>query len=289
MNIKLIVAGILLLMLFFVLGVLSYRSQLFPVKQFRNFYHAIKASTVKQIKMDMTRFNNDAYTVIFAFGQSNSANYGQTLYQCKEEVYNWYDGKIYEAGDPLKGAGGFGGSPWTRQGDLMIQNNLDQKVLIVPIGRGGTTVSGWAEGGKQHKLILNAIRQPNSQGIKIDYVLWHQGETDNQYNTSKETYIEKFKTIRSAFRSNHVDAPIFVAVASYIPVEDILLRKNNGCDPNIQNAQKQLAELFPDVFQGANTDSMDKTYYRNDGLHFSDAGLWKHAELWLEVLKSYSK
>ena len=81
-------------------------------------------------------FNNNEWTVIFTFGQSNSANYGQTTYTCKLEVYSWYNGRMAKAADPLPGAGGEKGSVWGRLGDKLIEAGMARKVLIVPVGVG---------------------------------------------------------------------------------------------------------------------------------------------------------
>ena len=43
--------------------------------------------------------------VLFTLGQSNSANHGQGLYQPAKTVYNYYDGKLYRAADPLDPTG----------------------------------------------------------------------------------------------------------------------------------------------------------------------------------------
>src|SRR2546425_3481295 len=54
--------------------------------------------------------------VALVFGQSNSSNSGQTRRTARERVYNYYQGKLYLAQDPLLGADGDGGSVWTRLG-----------------------------------------------------------------------------------------------------------------------------------------------------------------------------
>lgn len=239
----------------------------------------LKDSTIKN------HFNNEEFTVIFVFGQSNSANYGQTKYEPKEEVYNWFDGNISKAKDPLKGADGNGGSVWGRLGDKLITSKLAKKVLIIPIGIGSTTVADWSEDGIYYNRIISTVLKLKRQNIDIDFILWHQGESDNLENTPTEDYIYYFESIRLAFLNKEVEAPIFVSIASYHPNENSLRNKKFGSDVEIQRAQESLIKKHQNLFLGANTDKLDKSYYRFDGVHFSVLGLEKHAELWLDILK----
>lgn len=247
----------------------------------------LKFYTVIQDSVPLKNFDNEEYTVLLVFGQSNSSNYGQTKYECREKVYNWYNGKIFRAKDPLKGADGTRGSVWGRLGDKLISSMLAKKVLLVPLGIGSTTVSDWSEDGPHYERIINTIQQLNGQDIKIDYIFWHQGESDNFENTTTEDYTENFESIRLGFRKNDVVAPIFIAIASYHPNVNSLKYKKFGCDPAIQRAQYSLIMKYPDLFIGANTDNLIKSYYRHDGVHFSVLGLEKHAELWLQILKNF--
>jgi len=48
--------------------------------------------------------------VALVFGQSNAANFGESPHKAREGVYNFYQGKLYAAQDPLLGADGNGGS-----------------------------------------------------------------------------------------------------------------------------------------------------------------------------------
>jgi len=228
-------------------------------------------------------FNNNEWTVIFTFGQSNSANYGQTPYACKQQVYSWYNGKMAKAADPLPGASGEKGSVWGRLGDKLIEAGMARKVLIVPVGVGSTTVSQWSEKGELNERITTSLNDLKSKGIVIDLIFWHQGESDNLANTSSSSYIGDFESVLATFRKNSVLAPLFVAIASYHPGS--IPDKPNGCDPAIQEAQKKIIKSHVDVFTGPNTDDLDKCYYRYDGVHFSVPGLEKHAELWLESIK----
>lgn len=92
---------------------------------------------------------------------------------------------------------------------------MAEKVTVVPIGVGGVRVGAWAEGGELHDLLIRTVEQLKKDQIEPDYILWHQGETDNILNTPKEDYIRMFETIRDVFRSRGIQAPIVIAQASY--------------------------------------------------------------------------
>ena len=226
--------------------------------------------------------------VLFTFGQSNSANYGQKqyLYTAKHNVYNYYKGKLYKAHDPLLGATGQGASVWGILGDKLIDANLTESVTIIPIGIGGVTVGSWAKGGVNHVLLENTLDELITKGIHIDCICWHQGESDNINNTSTEKYMKDFLTIREAFRERGIDAPIVVAVASY---HQLCLDEDYGRSADIRNAQKRLAKEYKDIYPGPDTDKLDKCYQRADGIHFSHIGQQQHASMWVKALRKLLK
>lgn len=221
-------------------------------------------------------------TVIFAFGQSNAANHGQERYTPENTVYNYSKGAVYEGKDPLVGATGGGGSVWTRLADKLIDDGRAKSVTIISIAVAATDIASWAEGGFLHGMLIENVEAMISDGITPDYILWHQGESDNIANTSTEDYEKRFLSIREVFRSRGIEAPIYVAVASYHPE---CIAEDNGNDKAIRDAQKKLAKDYRDILLGPDTDKLDRCMYRHDGVHFSAKGLEKHAEAWLKALK----
>ena len=239
-----------------------------------------QVSDRKEIEMD--RIKNSV--VLFTFGQSNSANYGQGgkyLYTPRHEVYNYFNQKLYMAQDPLLGATGKGGSVWGITGDLLIEKKKAQAVTIIPIGIGGVKISEWAKGGVHHQLLEKTLDDIVRLGIQIDCICWHQGESDNIANTTSAQYMEKFLEIREAFRKRGIQAPFVVAVASYHP---LCLEEDHGCSKEIRDAQKELARKYKDIHQGPDTDKLNKVYQRADGIHFSQVGQRQHAEMWAKIL-----
>lgn len=240
----------------------------------------------KREKVDFENIHKS--TVLFTFGQSNSANHGQWshLYTPVHEVYNYFQGNLYKAKDPFLGATGEGGSVWGIVADGLIDKKLAERVTVVPIGVGGVEIGAWAKGGNLHELLCSTVRQLVEKKVHVDYICWHQGESDNIRNTSTEEYISQFLTIREVFRSNGIDAPIIVAVASYHPD---CIDENFGCSDDIRNAQIRLAEEYDDIYLGPDTDQLNQLYQRADGVHFSYLGQKEHARLWVESVLRIKK
>lgn len=290
---RFIVPFIVIFLIAFALGVLSSKYNTFPVNQMKQVVHYFRMKTrekkMGRTKEDAISFNKiekENLRVFFTFGQSNAANWGQTRHQCKHPVYNFFEGAIYRARDPLLGAGGEGGSPWTRLGDMLIERNMADNVLIVPIAVGSTTVAQWAKGGRYHRKIIQTLDQLEEQQIPVDYFLWHQGESDNLQNTSTRDYVNSFETILETIRSKGFQSPVLLARASYHANVNAMLNKEKGIDPAIRNAQQEIIRNHPNVYPGPDTDLLTKAYHRYDGAHFSAHGLKEHAELWLKAIQN---
>lgn len=218
--------------------------------------------------------------VVLAFGQSNAANYGAGRYQPREAVYSFYRGRCYRATDPMPGAEGGGGSVWSRLGDLIVQQGLARKVVFATIGVGGSEIARWSIAGDLHGRLLEAVAGLRAVGLPPTKLFWHQGEADRLKGTSAEAYRQAFLDMLGDLRRKGVDAPIYVAVATY-------------CDgqgsKELQRAQHSLVDIAGKIYPGPDTDALTATEFRYDGCHFSACGLDRHAEAWLLSLRSHPR
>ena len=215
--------------------------------------------------------------VALVFGQSNAANFGESRHISGPGVYNLYRGWMYYARDPLRGANGEGGSVWTRLGDKLIAAKLYDAVIFLPAAVGGTEIARWAPDGDLHPLILKAIEDAKRRNLKITHLLWHQGESDAYFHTSKADYQARFLAMLASIRQHGVDAPVFVSVATRCGIYPI--------DPVVQQAQQQLVNPAVGIFAGPNTDALDD-HYRVAGCHFTNEGLDRFADLWVQQIKA---
>lgn len=220
------------------------------------------------------------HAVLFVFGQSNSANAGRDRYVAGPDVlnFNYHDGKCYPAIDPLLGPNGEGGSVWGVLGDQLIAGQDYDKVLIVPLGIGGTAIDRWAPGGDLHARIKATTESLDRAGVAPTHVLWHQGESDSGANpTAPEVYTEKFKAMVAALRDYGIDAPVFPAIAT---------RCNSEGNDGIRAAQRALPDTVEGVLPGADTDALVGKRFRHDDCHFNHVGMQYHAALWRDAIKA---
>ena len=237
--------------------------------------HARIGSLHERREIPLTRLVSQRVMVALAFGQSNAANFGENPRQAGAGVWNFHQGKLYAAHDPLLGAGGDGGSVWTRLGDRLIAAKHYDAVVFLTLGVGGAALARWTVNGDLHPRLVEAIRDVQSHGLPITHVLWHQGEKDAMLHTSKHAYKQMFMDMVSSIRQHGVMAPIYVSVATRC--------QKVRAQEEIRQAQQELVDMDKGIYAGPDTDTLD-WYYRYDGCHFSDEGLETCAALWLEKL-----
>jgi hypothetical protein len=244
----------------------------------------VDADTLRQV--NLSNLKSDEKTMIaLTFGQSNAGNYGKNAYTPHNAfVFNFYNGKLYTAKDPLIGTAGKGGSVWTRLGDQLIDSGLYNKVIFVPIAVGGSAIERWGSGDCFKKLqqTLNIL---DSLHIRLTHIFWHQGETDNILNTSKAKYKENLAAIFQALQK-YQSADFYVSVASYHPVA---IAKPLGVDNVIRDAQKEFINENKGVLAGPDTDTLIHAIHRHDSVHFSDFGMSIFAQQWLNAILNKSE
>ena len=235
-----------------------------------------------EVRCDAFAGDRPERAVLFAFGQSNSANSAQDRYVPIHDVVNFnpHDGKCYRAEDPLLGPDGTGGSVWGRVADELIRDGLYRDVMIVPIGIGGTELARWTPGADLHVRVERTAAMLARLGIRPTHVLWHQGESDAFADTPAEDYVEQFRALAAALPALGIDAPILPAVATRCELQ--------GPQPTaerIRRAQRSLPERFANVLPGPDTDGIAGPLHRPDGCHFTHKGIDAHARLWVRAIR----
>lgn len=217
--------------------------------------------------------------VVLGVGQSNIANEGEAAarHEPRGEVYNFnfFDGECYVAKDPLLGASINRSNVLTRLGELLVERGDYRRVLLVPIGHGGTYAGEWSPDGRMFPRLQWTIEQLRERRIKITHVLWQQGEAEAAAREpNAEQWMGRFREMVGAMRNSNIDAPIYVAQSTVC------------CnDPNdiIRTAQRQVVDSQAGILAGPDIDRVGRDE-RYDGCHFSAAGLRHAAELWYETL-----
>jgi hypothetical protein len=93
-------------------------------------------------------------------------------------------------------------------------------------------------------------------------------------------YKALFLAMLARIRDFGVTAPVYVARASFCANGEHPYRNHEA----VRAAQRGLVSLSRGIRPGPDTDTLG-TLDRYDGCHFSAAGLDRHAELWLTVLR----
>jgi len=216
--------------------------------------------------------------VALVFGEANAGNQGESTKVADEQVLNFYKGTLYRAEDPLLGGGretSDFGSVWTRLSNIVIERQLYDRVILVPMAVRESPIAWWTPGGALHKELLERIQEVHDRGLAFTHLFWHQGESDARRSTSPSDYKRMFWDMLRSVRQQGVSAPIFLSVAT--------LCYSNKVSSRIQQAQVELINSEEGVLPGPNTDSLGLAY-RYDGCHFSNEGLDAAARLWFEAL-----
>ena len=241
-------------------------------------YNRLRQTGYLDEKVPLSVISKNESLVILTFGQSNAANSSSDSYQPKEEVYNYAQGKLFKAKEPLIGTGGPGTSVWTRLADKLIAEGRCKNVILIPIAEGGTSAAYWAKGNGNVKL-RETMESLVKNDIKLTHILWHQGEADN--GKSPRDYKTSLNVILKTIRSFDKTVPFYCSIASYNIHENY---DNLGVDSLLQKAQREFVSENKNVYLGPNTDELIYAIHRIDGQHFSTYGNKMYANKWLEAL-----
>ncbi|NGP53673.1 sialate O-acetylesterase [Thioalkalivibrio sp. XN8] len=221
----------------------------------------------------------DKLGVLLVIGQSNAANHAEYKYQSSElaGVYNYFDGKCYEASSPLLGSTGRGGEWLSRVASHLVSRGVYEEVVVVSSAITSTPVARWAAGNDLNEMLRSVVA--NVRPIyRVTDVVWHQGESDHRY-TFTETYEAMFLSMLSTLRGEGVQAPIFLSIASTCG-EDLKY-------PNrVTEAQTRLAQL-DGVEIGVNTDELLTMEMRYDTCHFARDGQESAALELAQIIADY--
>lgn len=217
--------------------------------------------------------------VLIAVGQSNAANHGRPRGRSGVGTYAIAVSGLYPMEDPLPGASGLGGSPWTRWAALRRLANPSSEVVVGAIAEGSSRVTDWIGGGAHANRLPRLVAELRRQGLEVNSVVWHQGETEAWSGADANAYAADLLRWISSVRQLGITAPIFVCLTS---------RDSEGVvNPAIRGAQASMWDRSRKVFAGVDTDSLGSKY-RSDGVHFNERGLEAFATLMQQAMDAPS-
>lgn len=197
----------------------------------------------------------------------------------KVDNLSWYDGKNYAGTTPLLGTGWNGSTATSHNfnhkiADGIISNGKFDRVIVVPMGMGGTSINQWANEGALtteatgYYRMINAVAKklaaqgvtPATTGVKF-LIKWNHGESDTQLATSQASYTADFNKMKAK-----VDADL--AVKWMVAKESWITGTTSS---SVQNAQLALVNNTT-IFAGENMDSIDATGRVGDNTHLNATG-----------------
>jgi hypothetical protein len=217
--------------------------------------------------------------VILALGQSNIANEcdPHAHVQAAKNVYNlnFLDGRIYEAKDPLLGTTQVRSNILTRLGIRLVEEGHYAKVLLVPIGYGGSFIDWWGPRGLMAPRLKKTIQVLKDLEIEPTHILFQQGESDANHGPTEVTrraWERHFRSLVKTLRRQGFGASVYVAKCTVCC---------GGPNELIRGAQQSVVAPEKGIFAGPDLDTI---LDRWDGCHFSKAGMDKAVTLWTAAL-----
>lgn len=218
--------------------------------------------------------------VLISAGQSQMENIAPTTYVptygSKLDQLNIYDGQLYNIAGPLLGAAypslqayphlGYGNIT-TQLADLFIYYGKFDRVIVVSIAVGGTSIDLWATGSLRNRFPV-AMRRlaalgivPGMAGVTFTCVLGI-GEADVGLGTIKADFESRTRQFLANGQAAGYSGRLFVALET--SPGDTLSGTYQGQLGVVDNAT---------IFQGGNLNTLTGTTYRGaDGTHTNDTG-----------------
>jgi hypothetical protein len=151
-------------------------------------------------------------------------------------------------------------------------------VLFAPLAVGGSRIADWTSPEGLVRPVLQAhLIELRDSGLKVDAVLWQQGEADMLRGTPAGTYVDELRALRRLLDGYGIDAPLFVAKSTFCRWE--------GTGAIRRALERNRDALAADrIFAGPDTDSL-REGFRSDSCHFNGAGIERAAAMWAEVIQ----
>ena len=230
-----------------------------PISKFDELGRLISTSLSVEIKCPT---QTQRTGLLFAFGQSNSANSAE--YKFKEMelngVVNYFNGKCYVAKSPLLGATGSSGEWISLTARKLIENGTYDNVVVVSSGIGESKIERWGSGNDLNEMVLNVFADVTKK-YKVTDIIWHQGEADRKFTHTK-VYEHYFRTLVDGIRGLQINAPIFISIASVCGASEDWNYPNKITEAQTLLAKENGVEL------GINTDELIPISLRYDKCHF---------------------
>lgn len=216
-------------------------------------------------------FDRPGTVVLYAIGQSNAANsvqprtVGQPIHP---EVFEYYDGRCYQAASPMLGAEGTDGSLWPMLGAELIARRSARQVVIAVFAVNGAPIRRFIDPNDLLPRWLPGWKQLTGTRA-ADALIWMQGEADFARKTTTNAYSQAFGEFLSALKLDGVSSPlILVPILTRCADNDHWVADNPTAI-----AQRTISSKLNGPGAGVDMDRiLDFPHARYDGCHLSGDG-----------------
>ena len=223
------------------------------------------------------------------FGQSNHGNIierEKILDLSYENVftYDWRLGVCSKYKEPLVGvdgrAGGFGHVSTDTINFLKKNYDFTENIVFLGFSKGGTKAQDWASGTLASKFDF-LLKKLKKDGIEIDYVFWHQGESEikRANRLYYKNYIKDIQLIFHKFLRTSNKTKIGMALVSIC---------NSEKSKSLIHSQRSIIKDNDRVFLTLNTDNLGSKY-RYDGCHFNSLGASIIGQRYASFINKFNK
>jgi len=222
--------------------------------------------------------NTNRIGIFILFGQSLTTNTATGRLTTQKNILNFnpFDFKCYKAKDPLLGSSNEGGSQWIPFAESLLNNNYYDKVILIPIGVGGTYISDWIPGAYLHRRMILALNRINKKKLNPTAFFWQQGEAESGLKDyPKIIWEDSIIKIAKSIQQMGFNSPIFIARST-------ICGDNAINQDEIRNAQNEVINKHKLLRRGPDTDVINFSY-RRDRCHFNEYGKFEAAKLWEEA------
>ena len=218
-------------------------------------------------------------------GQSLGTNRNPTTYTVtnptKVHQVNWAGNRLlYQHKEPMLGCTSVSTSVsfWGKVGDMLIDNNIFDRVIWCNINAGGQTVASFAPGGllgMRIAVAFNVLRSLGYAGSDVSAILSMIGETDSQNDTAAAAYKASCRESMRVARSFGFAGPWFVPQETFI---------SGATDAAIRQAQADLW-LEAGFVAGPDFDTLGAPYRDADNVHLNASAYNPATQLWYDAIR----
>ena len=223
------------------------------------------------------------------FGQSNHGNIieRENILDLSYEnvfTYDWRLGVCSKYKEPLVGvdgrAGGFGHVSSDTINFLKKNYDFTENIVFLGFSKGGTKAHDWAIGTLANKFDF-LLKKLKKDGIEIDYVFWHQGESEikRANRLYYKNYIKDIQLIFHKFLRTSNKTKIGMALVSIC---------NSEKSKSLIHSQRSIIQDNDRVFLTLNTDNLGSKY-RYDGCHFNSLGASIIGQRYASFINKFNK